>query len=90
LPSCLLLLLPASAGHLPPPFPLLDASIATCYSHLLQLLVCACAQEAEGARRGLPTCSQAVGQCGLHVGRHGMQVRGGRQSAGVGVRTSGR
>jgi hypothetical protein len=38
-PLCLLLLLlPAPAGHRPSPHPFMDASVATCYSHLLQLL----------------------------------------------------
>jgi hypothetical protein len=38
LPRYLLLLLSAPAGHPPPPPPLLDASVATCCSHLRQLL----------------------------------------------------
>jgi hypothetical protein len=33
-----LLLLPAPAGHALPPPPLLDAGVATCCSHMLQLL----------------------------------------------------
>jgi hypothetical protein len=66
-PRCLLLL-SAPAGHPPPPPPLPDAGVATCCSHMLQLLAACMRVRSEGGReRGLPMsgCRYAGGtECG--------------------------
>jgi hypothetical protein len=75
-PQCLLLLFSPSAGHPPPPPPLLDAGVATCCSHLLQLLATGIRVRSGGSvSRNSP---RAVGRHGPCVGRRRMQVRRGR------------
>jgi hypothetical protein len=72
-----LLLLPALVGHPHPLPPLLDAGVATCCSHMLQLLDACMRVRSEGGReRGLPTCSRAMR---ARVGVHRMQVCGGNR-----------
>jgi hypothetical protein len=69
-PRCLLLL-PAPARHPPLPSPLLDVGVATCCSHLLQLLAtCMRLRSRWGCR--LPTCSRAARA--PRIGGRGMQV----------------
>ena len=61
-PSPRCLLLPTLARHPPSSPPLLDAGVATCCSHLLQLLAgrVHAREKRRGHERGLSTCSRAV------------------------------
>ena len=84
-PRCLLLLV-LPAGHLPPPSPLLDADIANCCSHLLQLMAACMRVRSGGGASG--DSLRAVGRYGPCIGGRGMQARRGRRSAGASVHTN--
>jgi hypothetical protein len=76
---------PPSANWTSFPSPLLDAGVATCCSHQLQLLAtCTHVRSGGGASGDSP---RAVGRRRPRVGGRGMQVRKGRWSASTGIRT---